>query len=134
MGTKLKEGQVVKSASFVRGNLNEYGVVKVGNYNDQWIHAKIYNTDFYSNGIPAIDEERVNREYLILKVHESQPHVTIGNRMSSYENSMVAIELNEDGTYNEDNQKISFSTCYVYTGAIKEEDIQIVREMKKTYI
>lgn len=134
MGTKLKEGQVIQSAFFVRGNINENGVVKVGDYDDNWIYAKIYNTDFHSNGIPSVDEDRANKEYLILKVYESEPRITIGNRMSSYENHIVAIQLNPDGTYKEDNQKISFSTCHVYTGAIKEEHIHIVREMKKTYI
>ncbi|PLS19211.1 hypothetical protein CVD28_02030 [Bacillus sp. M6-12] len=134
MGTKLKEGQVVQSSFFVRGNMGRDQIIKVGDYEDNYIYLKYYNHEQYANGEPSIDENRSEKEYLVLSVEEQFPQTTVGHRTSSYQNTIVAIELNADGTYNEENQKISFSTCYVYTGAIMEENIHIVREMKKTYI
>jgi len=133
MGTKLKEGQVVRSGLFVNGFIQKE-FIQVGCYKEKKIHETYSNTGNHVLGIPAIDENRREREYLILEVKEQQPRNTIGNRRSSYENMIYAIELKEDGSYDENNQKISFSTCGVYSGSISEWDIEIVGEMKKTYI
>lgn len=134
MKSKLKEGQVVKCTYFGRGYVQN-SIVRVGDYADNYLNETYSNTGNYvSGGIPSIDENRGKKEFLVLEVKEQQPEMTIGNRTSSYENQIRAIELNEDGTYDENNQEISFSTCYVYKGSIKEENVEIIGEMKKTYI
>lgn len=133
MGTKLKEGQVVRSGLFVNGYI-EKEFIKVGNYKEEDIQQTYPHTGNYVLGTPSIDNNRREREYLILAVSEQHPKPTIGNRSSSYENEIHAIELNEDGSYDENNDKISFSTCFVYYSSIMEENIEIVGEMKKMYI
>jgi len=133
MGTRLKEGQVIKSKYFRNGYIQN-GIIHVGNYDEYELFQKYPLSDEYVYGKPSIDHSRADKEYLVLRVEEYPPRITVANRTSSYENKIIAIELNEDGTYNENNQKICFSTCYVYHGAIDEKDIEIVREMKKVYI
>lgn len=126
MNTKLKEGQVVKSWFFATGVKRNEEYLEVGDYRDIDLR--------YTSGNPVFDEERRVKEYLITSVSEKHPQITIGNRTSSYENTIYAIELNEDGSYNENNSKIKFSTCYVYRGSIGEQYVEVIREMKKTYV
>ncbi|MDX5853482.1 hypothetical protein SIM22_04965 [Bacillus cereus group sp. BfR-BA-01363] len=131
MRTKLKEGQVVKCINFIRGNLKE-DIIFVGDYDDEWIYERFLYE--YAHGKPYIDDKRAEIEYLILNVNEEPPRKIIGNRTTSYENRILAIELNDDGTYDENNQKISFTTAGCFIGAIKEDNIKIVAEMKKVYV
>ncbi|WP_242249106.1 hypothetical protein [Bacillus cereus group sp. BfR-BA-01328] len=126
MKTKLREGQVIKSLSFSKGTM-ENGIVEVGNYEDNWIYGIF-------SGNPCVDENRKNKEYLVLQVIEDEPDKTYGKQIISYKNKIVAIELNEDGAYNEHNQKISFETLGCREWHINEDDIQIVAEMKKVYV
>lgn len=138
MNTKLAEGLVIKSNLFVNGNERIPKVFRVGNFDDKWIYEKTstYGVDeiFYSNGTPAINKERSQKEYLVLSVVEKNPQIGLGNRTSEYNNLITAIELSSDGTYDETNPKIEFSTAYVGCGQIVENDIKVVRQMKKTYI
>lgn len=133
MNTKLKEGQVVTSDDFIKGNTKN-GIIYVGHYSDEWVYEKFLGEFDFVHGEPNNDESRSQRQYLILQVKESLPYFTVGNRTTSYENWILAIELNGDGTYNEDNQKIAFSTNCCLKGAINETNIQIVAEMKKVYV
>lgn len=137
MRTKLREGQVVTCLDFAKGNMKNE-IIHVGNYDDNYIYGMAFyvkhNAKDYTHGEPCVDENRGKREFLILKVSESEPQLTLGNRMTSYTNKMFAIELNEDGTYNENNQKITFYTNCCLKGAINEDNIQIVAEMKKVYV
>ncbi|PGT89901.1 hypothetical protein [Bacillus thuringiensis] len=73
-------------------------------------------------------------DWLITKATERQPHQTIGNRMTSYENGFDAIKLNEDGTFNKDNETIHFSTCGIFTHSINASSIKVVKVMEKTYV
>ena len=73
-------------------------------------------------------------EWVIVWVKEKQPMGTVGNRRSSYENTFGLIRLNGDGTYDEKNAQITISTCDVYRNRIREDDIEIIREMKKVFI
>lgn len=133
MNTKLKEGQVVTSIDFIKGNTKN-GIIHVGDYSDEWVYEKFLGKFDFVHGEPNNDESRGQRQYLILQVKESLPYFTVGNRTTSYENWILAIELNDDGTYDENNQKISFTTAGCFTGAIKEDNIKIVAEMKKVYV
>lgn len=133
MNTKLKEGQVVTSDDFIKGNTKN-GIIYVGHYSDEWVYEKFLGEFDFVHGEPNNEESRSQRQYLILQVKESLPYFTVGNRTTSYENWILAIELNDDGTYDENNQKISFTTAGCFTGAIKEDSIKIVAEMKKVYV
>ncbi|MFJ8528464.1 hypothetical protein [Bacillus sp. NPDC094106] len=97
MSTKLKEGHVVTCVKFTKGN-NKKGVIHVGDYRDDWIYEKFLSKDEYTHGKPSMDNNRGEREYLIFKIKEEHPHLSIANRMISYENRILAIELNDDGT------------------------------------
>jgi hypothetical protein len=127
VGTKLIEGMVVRSDKFIIGKISN-GKLRVGDYNDN-DYAFMINPKS-----KLIDETRKSKEYLIYKIHESQSHITCGNRWSSYENEFYAKELNFNGTYNENGEEIVFSTCGVYIGSINENDIKIIKTMRKTYI
>ena len=123
MSTTLKEGQVIKSVCFVKGNVDAYGVIRVGNYNDNWIYSKIEGTDFYSNGVPSIDEYRKDKEYLVLQVYEMISDI----QSNPSTNRIIAVQLNLDGTYDENSPKICFTTLKGANGAIDEENIVVVR-------
>ena len=85
-------------------------------------------------GLVVVSPQLPKGEWLVISVWEKQPMNTIGNRRSSYENAFEIIRLNDDGVYEEDNEKITISTCYVYRDSINEDDIEIVGERRKTYI
>ena len=74
-----------------------------------------------------------NGEWIVVSVWEQEPMLTVGNRTSSYENKFNLIKLDEDGKYNENNEKVTISTCYVYRDSICEDDIEIIRSMKKSF-
>jgi len=123
MSTRLVEGQVIKSTCFEKGNIDAYGIIRVGNYNDNWIYSKIEDTDFYSNGIPSVNGDRKDREYLVLQIYEKMSDI----QKSPSINRIIAVELNLDGTYDDNNQKISFTTLKGVNGAIDEKDIVVIR-------
>ena len=85
-------------------------------------------------GLVIVSPRIPKGEWLVTSVWEKQPMDTVGNRRSSYENAFELIRLNDDGIYEEDNEKITISTCNVYRDSINENDIEIVGERRKTYI
>lgn len=107
MKTKLKEGQIIKSSFFKKGNRDEYGVINVGTY---------------INDISSVEENNRDKEYKILKIYEYSPQLISTQPF----NQIIAIEINKDGSYDEKSNKISFSTMIGIHGAIDERNIEIV--------
>jgi hypothetical protein len=73
--------------------------------------------------------------WLVTSVVERQPQLTIGNRISSYENEITVIEVDENYQYDENHMKKKiFSTAFVYNGAIPEDQIEIVKQLVLKYV
>lgn len=125
----LKEGMIIKCPYFVEGKITTFfgiELVHVGKGLSQVSHV-------FPPVVVANDEGRKDREYLIADVWEQQPHFSIGNRMTSYENKIIAQAL-KDGEWDPSGEVIMFSTCHAYSGSVNEKDIEIVGEMHKTYV
>ncbi|MEH7883782.1 hypothetical protein V7654_05585 [Bacillus sp. JJ1609] len=118
---KLTEGTVVQSEKFVNGILED-GKLYVGDY----IENSIFD---FSKGMRENDAARADKQYVIIASWEMEP-----SSLTLFQNRLVAKELNEDGTFNENGKEINFSTAGVYRGSIKESDITIIKVMKKIFI
>lgn len=73
-------------------------------------------------------------EYVVTDVEEEFPRWNEYHRMTSYENTIFIKQLNTDGTYNGEAKTVNFTTCRVKHGAINENDIEIIRELKRSYV
>lgn len=98
----------------------------------------IIRSDKFVNGYPGENEIQATDKFVVVHVEEHMPETTIGNRTSSYHNEMHAKMLKADGSYNESGKLIKFSTTSVqnplYNSLIPETEIEILGEMKKTYV
>lgn len=76
--------------------------------------------------------------FLVVEFKEELPRITFGNRSSYYENTILLQKLDADGSYNEDAPIVKATSCVVYSENyyiyLKEDEIDIVGQMKKTWI
>lgn len=108
MKTRLKEGQIIKSICFEKGNMDENGLINVVDCD---------------NECNSVEPNRKNKEYKILKIYEYIPQTT---SLPPF-NNIIAIELYPDGSHDEKSIKISFSTMRGVKGAIDEQNIEILK-------
>ncbi|PLT31984.1 hypothetical protein [Bacillus sp. V5-8f] len=126
MSSKLKEGSVVQSNKFVNG-IFEDGCLLVGDYIENSISG-------FSNGIRDNNILRADKKYVIVYAWEVHPQFINGRKVTFYENKFIAKELQEDETFMENGEEITFSTSGVYRGSIRESDINILKVMRKVFI
>lgn len=76
--------------------------------------------------------------YLVVEFKEQHPHITFGNRSSSYENVILLQKLNNEYEYDENAPIIKATSCNVYSEQyykyLNEDEINIVSHMKKTWV
>lgn len=90
-----------------------------------------------SEGDVLTAKELPGKTILVVKVWESFPQITLGNRMSCYENKIYYRELDKDWNYDEKEKVKEFTTCNVYCKSVfklDESKIEVIGRMKKKFI
>lgn len=85
-------------------------------------------------GMVVTSEKLPEGKWLLVYVNEQQPRTGEYGRMTSYENTFKAISINDDFSYEEDQEPIQFSTAHVFRGSIPEEEITVVKQLVKSYV